>query len=276
MAKIWKIEDGEAVEIKDIIRENSSAALTDAMDLKMFMLCMKTAEDFIKLSRFFDLLPFIDRNRDKDEDEEEDDDEGIEIHRFCNYKTRLHTNCVGYRHFISREQRFYECKLEYDSDDQSYIYTFEPSDSMIISVECVEFIRNMTIDIYHPSILSIELLGGQTIMPMEDGFDMKVFPGFTRFTKKGDLWFPTTSGISGLKLLDKLIIRATGFIKLPLNFKISFETVETVSPFRGMILEKNKIVKDGQYWLNIRTNGDYFWKSEMVRYNIKSDWGEIY
>jgi hypothetical protein len=61
-----------------------------------------------------------------------------------------------------------------------------------------------------------------------------------------------------------------------LNFKISFETVETVSPFRGMILEKNKIVKDGQYWLNIRTNGDYFWKSEMVRYNIKSDWGEIY
>lgn len=277
MAKIWRVNDGETTEIKDLMIENSPKALVDPMAVKMFVLCMKTAEDFIQLSKYLDSLPFIDTSRNMrhgdrffGEREIIFDDEDRIIAFSDEYKRRggVKTTTTGYRSFHTQTTHLYECKMSYNPEDRLYEYVFEITNNILtVMLEVFNFIKNLSIDIYHSHVLSVELDGGQTIMPMKDGFTIKVHSGFTRFAIEGPYWFPGDSGISELKIIKNLTFKSYRHLTLPIKIVVSFEAIDTFINFRDWVMQKNKIVKDGKYWQNIRMNGGECWKSETVRYD---------
>lgn len=255
MAKIWRIGNDEITEVKDIFVEKTDIPAVDAITLQMFVLCMKTAEDFIRLSNFVGKLPFMDCGNCMEG--------GIYRSRSdISYKS----NIIGYRSFISNEQNIYNCELYFDPDDHIYEYTFRPSSLMLLTLEYFSMIKNLSIDVYHSNVLSIEINGGQTIMPMEDGFSIKIFRDFTRFELKGQLWFPSYSGISEMKLIDNMVIKSLKPISFPIRCIVSYEYAELTVKLSETVLQKNKIVKNGKYWQNIRMNNGECWKSEMVKY----------
>lgn len=253
MAKIWRIDNGETTEVKDVFIGKTDIPAVDAITLQMFVLCMKTAEDFIRLSNFADKLPIIEQKESK-------------LRRYSLDDRAYKSNIIGYQSSSVHEREIYNCELYFDPNDRIYEYTFKPSFLMLLSLECSSMIKNLSIDIYHPNILSIEIIGGQTIMPMEDGFNIKVFKDFTRFTLKGNMWFPAESGISDLKLIDNIIIKSLKPLSFPIRYSASYKFAELTVRLRDAVLQKNKIVKDGKYWQNIRMNNGECWKSEMVKY----------
>lgn len=241
--------------------------LDNIMAFKMFVVCMKTINDFIKLSAILDALPLLDY------DDDDDDDFINEVLAFMAHGGRLRdfpkrqkylidTGCeLGCKMWTTQTRTLYSARVTSHGDFLAYRFGLK---RICLSLD---FIKDLTIDVYVTDVLSIELVNsGKTIMPAPDGYHMKVFRDFVRFTIKCDMWFPLISGISEIELNDRLVIKTVKPLKLPV--KIIYRYLMSCTPVRiaDYVVEKNKVIKTGSYWQNTRMNGDVVYKTEVIKY----------
>lgn len=262
MQKIWFFDGENRTELRDIIPVEIPKHLTNPMELKMFIMCMKTAEDFIRLSLYIDALPYVNDNWLNEEDEIEESN----TIQLTKRKTPAISKIAGFRTFKSRFTSYDNCRLRYCNS--IYTYTFKSGAFIDMLQQCSRRLyKNYTIDVFHPNILSIEWINsGKTIMPMPDGFHMQVHRDFTRFTMRGTLWFTCNSGISEIKFLDRLVIKTDKPMHLPIRVRFNYEEADIFADVGDLLLQKNKIVKVNRIWQNIRMNNGECWKSETVRF----------
>lgn len=261
MQKIWFFDGEKKTELRDIIPVEIPKHLTNLMELKMFMVCMKTAEDFIRLSLYIDALPYI--NNDQLVELHED---GPTVRRSVKRQAPAISNVAGFRTYKSYHTSWDKCRLR--CCDSIYTYTFKPDIFFnLLQHHDTHLYKNFTVDVFHPNILSVEWINsGKTIMPMSDGFDMQVHRDFTRFTMRGSLWFTINNGISEFKFIDRLVIKTDKPMRLPIQIRFNYEQADILANICDLVLQKNKIVKTGNIWQNIRMNNGECWKSETVRF----------
>lgn len=208
------------------------------MEMKMFLMCIKTYDDFITLSDIIDQFPlWIDK---------------LLAEKTGHQYTFHWDNMSMTRKHLIEEYILHKSRITYKGD--YYIYSFRLPEQ-----PCTSFIKNLKITVYIRNILSVEITEATNIMPMSDGFVTKTYYDRIEFIMKGNLW----CYVNYLNQVGKrLVIKCKTQINLPLVIEYNYMINNTAEHFP---IEKIKVIKTKEYWQLIRLNNGKDYKSEIYK-----------
>ncbi len=222
------------------------------------LLCMKTGEDFVKLSDYLNELPMIsDIANSNIELLDKGDDffmscyRGIELPegKYVGNETAILPGTIGYRCVKNHDVIIPEADISFDSSSGLYVYKFPGEWSVTDS-----FNRNIRLEFHLLSDSFIEF-GLKNLMPVTDSFTSE---GLV-FRHDCTIWSHYIYGS------HNITIKTKEPVKFPIIIRASYESVVFVpSPMIQVIRElvsKNKITKVDGYWQNTRSG----WTSERFK-----------
>ncbi len=226
--KLW-YTDAETGEVKDVKDDTDIEPINpkNANEFAMFVLCMKTGQDFMKLSEYLERMP-----------------ESIGVIK--------HT-----KHIIGIE------KMSVSWFKDEYKFTIDNETTWFVS----DLMRHLEIRINIRDDLDVEVScpGITNLMPVTDEFVLEKQPGCYIFRQKCDKWVFNCSEMwmFNITIKTKEPLKLPIVVELFYD-NIDFTTDGIFSALQGLPA-KNKVTKAGGYWQNIRLNNGNPWKSEMYK-----------
>ncbi len=230
-----------------------------------FIMCMKTAEDFLKLSDYCDQLPekkSVMRYGPKPSEYSAIDIAGSVERDYRDCVPIVMDGVIGYRSL-----HIYDIKIALalvKIADGWYEYFIHDADFMYHNEESATKNMQMRFCIDQPgAIIHFDM---RNIMPVEDGFIMR--DNYT-FIQKSKKWVYNI--YHDINKPIHLTIKTKEPLKFPLIVKVECEIVTFVSTTLTLAMEQLKrrhsITKNGGYWKNVKFNAE--WTSEP--YKIRQD-----
>lgn len=249
------IQTGCVEEIKQI--GEAKKIPTTQRELTVFLLTMKTAEDFMTLHQLAESIEYLNI-----ENSTPDDTNPWQV---------LKTSIMGYKMQYKQSFEQLSCEVSYNPERGTYKsivnLTYQVRGDMIKDLR-------VAVHIGHSKIRSVEIPEAYVnIMPMPNGMRAKQVDETVVFQPHGSLWcinsildddvlMPST--IIG----RQLIIISKSPLKLPVDIDLEYTYVVFIDQDEALesVIRKNKITKHDKYWQN--TRGEFM--SET--YDISANW----